>query len=262
MATTPPDAARVPSRSASAPQQAVERLLEDRPSFHLGGGANWAALPQTLRVLAHYLRPAARTLETGCGASTVVFASSGAEHTAISPFSAEHEAVQRYCAQVGIQPDHVRFQVGSSDAVLPTLAADGPLDLVFVDGHHSFPLPIVDFHFTSSRIRAGGALVLDDIPIPAVAVVYRHLCNSPAWRLLEIVDERAAVFEKLGIEDDEDWTLQVFNRSYPDFSFVPRPRRWLLWCGVRTKPLRKRWGKRLPRLRKLLRTFRAVVARA
>ena len=72
----------------------VRRLLTDKPAFHLAGAAHWDALPGSLRWISESVSGVSSTVETGVGASTVVFASTGAGHTAISPDPAEHQLVQ------------------------------------------------------------------------------------------------------------------------------------------------------------------------
>ena len=63
------------------------------------------------------------TLETGCGASTVVFAAQGAHHTAISVDAGEHQRVRAYLREIGLDDRRLTTIVGWSDAVLPTLCA-------------------------------------------------------------------------------------------------------------------------------------------
>ena len=96
-----------------------------------------------------------RTLETGCGISTVLFAMWAAEHVCVVPWPREADACREYLQQHGL-PDHVTFEVGWSDEVLPRLSGP-PLDLVLVDGGHGFPAPILDWYYAASRLREGGS---------------------------------------------------------------------------------------------------------
>jgi hypothetical protein len=78
----------------------VDRLLRDCPMFHSSGTKRWDAVPGTLRAIRQLVRDGDRTLETGCGASTVIFAAAqGAHHTAISPDAEERFRSERcwYC---------------------------------------------------------------------------------------------------------------------------------------------------------------------
>ncbi len=99
-------------------------------------------------------------------------------------------------------------------------------DAAFIDGRHSFPQPVVDFHLIEQRLEVGGLMVLDDVPIPAVAVVHRFMMSSPDWEFVRYADDRASAFRKLADADDDDnWKRQPFNRTWPDFSFLPLPQR-------------------------------------
>ena len=80
----------------------IQRLLTDKPSFHDYGAARWDALPGALEAIRRSAKHGDSTLETGVGVSTVVFAATGASHTAISPITDEHQRVRDYCQRIGI----------------------------------------------------------------------------------------------------------------------------------------------------------------
>ena len=227
----------------------VTQLLRDRPIFHLEGTRRWDALPGTLRGIQERVRPGDRTMETGCGASTVVFAAMGAHHTSISPEPSEHERVRAYCTQIGVDPGQVEFIAGPSDLVLPEVCTDSVLDGAFIDGAHEFPYPAVDWHYISRAMKVGAWLVLDDIPIPSIAWVFRYLRSDPKWQLEQILDERAAAWrltsERAG---PEPYTAQPFNR-WPDYSFAALPARSRLVATAEFRRLRVDLGRRFPALR-------------
>jgi predicted O-methyltransferase YrrM len=224
----------------------VDRIAAERPDLHPGDRhGDWAMDPSALRMLARHVKPGQRTLEVGSGASTVIFAAAGATHLAISRDAGEHARIREYCQALGIDHERVTMLAGSSDRLLPTLPEEPPYDLALIDGAHSFPHPVVDFHHASGRLRAGGILMLDDVPIPSVGAVARHLRADRHWRLLEVAGGQAAAFLKLGGEEDgDDWWHQPFNRRYPDFCLSSRPEalaRRVRFLGHR---LRRRLGRR------------------
>jgi SAM-dependent methyltransferase len=183
----------------------------------------------------------------------VVFAAAGAAHHAISPFGDEHTRIAEYCVDLGVPIDQVTFVEGRSDRVLPGLVDGERFDLAFIDGMHSFPGPVVDYHYVEQLLRPGGVLLLDDVPIPAVAVAFRYMRSSPDWAFVEIVDDRAAVFRKLADADAEDnWRMQPYNHRYPDFSYLPPTQlthRLRLEATERLPTLRRNLGARFPTLR-------------
>jgi Methyltransferase domain len=236
--------------SAADEQDIVERLLTDRPSFHMGGSARWASLPETLAAIRDAVRPGDVTLETGVGASTVVFASGGASHTAISPDGSEHELLRRYCAEIGVDDSRLTFIAECSEDVLPTLLSrERTLDVAFIDGAHSFPFAEVDWCYITRSLKVGAKLILDDINIPSVEPVFRHMLLEPNWRLDGVLDNRAAAFTLLAAPRPDDfWPAQRMNSSYPDFSFAPLPKRLQLVAAYRAAELRSAVARRNPAL--------------
>jgi len=234
----------------------VDRLLRDQPSFHSGGDRRWDALPGSLNFLAANTRPGLTTLETGCGASTVVIAASGADHTVISPDSTEHQLVQQYCASIDVDTSHVTFVDGFSDEVLPRLLADGvQLDLAFIDGAHGFPYPAVDWHYVSRMLKVGGRLLLDDVPIPAISVVYQYMRSEPSWRIDEILDVRTAAATLVDSLPPEDWTTQRFNKRF-DYSYLPLGDRVKATTTRDFGLVRRELGRRFPALKRIPRPGR------
>lgn len=231
----------------------VMRILADKPSFHLSGTARWDALPQTLEAIAGSVQPGDSTLEVGVGVSTVVFAASGASHTAISLDAIEHQRVREYCQRIGIDDKRLNFVVGMSDDVLPRLlTCERTLDVALIDGAHSFPLPVVDWHYVMRALKIGGTLLLDDIPVPAVMQVFRHMKLDPNWRLDGIFDDRAAAFSLIATpEAEDDWRRQPFNTGYPDYSFAALPRQLRLESEYRLSQMRHKLGQRYPSLRRV-----------
>src|SRR5262249_11433245 len=211
----------------------VDQLLRDHPIFHDHGTKRFDASPATLRAIHRVVRDGDQALEIGCGASTVVFATQGARHTVISLDREEHDRVRTYLKKIGVDDSRLVFIVGWSDKVLSNLALEArSLDVVFVDGAHGFPYPAIDWHYVSPALKVGGTLLLDDIPIPAVACVFRFMQADPHWRLNEILENRAAAFTLVNepvVENGDltDWTKQPFNARW-DYGFAPPLARVLL----------------------------------
>lgn len=231
----------------------VQRLLTEKPSFHMSGTARWDALPGTLRFLGRATHPDQTTLEVGAGVSTVIFAAAGAHHTAISPDPAEHRLIREYCDRSGIDDCRVTFIEGYSEDVLPTLLnRNRTLDLAFIDGNHSYPAPVIDWFYVARSLKCGGTLVLDDIVIPAAGQAYRHMRLEPTWRVAEVLDNRAAALTLVSVPSErDDWMQQPFNRSYPDFSFASLLQRAQLKAAWQAKEARTSLGRRLPILKKM-----------
>lgn len=226
----------------------VQRLLTDRPSFHLGGHAHWASLPDTLHAIRAAVKPGDVTIETGAGASTIVFAAAGASHTVISPDPQEHELIREYCREIGIDDGQLTFIADFSEDVLPSLLSrERTLDVAFIDGAHSLPFPHVDWCYITRSLKPGAKLILDDINIPTVEPLFRHMSLESNWRLDGVLDNRGAAFTFLHAPRADDfWPAQRMNAGYPDFSFAPVPQRLKLDAAHRISELRKRTAERSP----------------
>jgi hypothetical protein len=176
----------------------IEKLIQDNPQFHFYQGrfTSWAVHPDTLRFLCNLLTPGMSTLETGCGQTTVVFSLAGANHICVTPNSGEAERVKQYCAELGLTKN-ITFLLESSDVVLPKseLIPSG-LDHVFIDGAHGFPAPVIDWHYTASKLKLGGILGVDDFKMPSVRILYDFLCAEEEWELIKVM-YNTAFFRKL-----------------------------------------------------------------
>jgi len=154
------------------------------------------------------------TLETGAGASTIVFAASGAEHETVTPSQAEADRILAECERRGISTERLTFRIGSSADVLYNWQPR-PLDVVLVDGAHAFPYPTLDWWFLHPHVKTGGLMLLDDAYMPPVAAVVEHCRNSAAWRIEPAVSFRTAVVRKLGDETiDGEWKGNRMNFAY------------------------------------------------
>ena len=162
----------------------LDRVLADPPTVHPGApnGTAWRTGRRCYEFLADSVVPGSRTLETGAGVSTVLFAAWGCRHTAVVPFPDEAAAIERYCTDGGIDTSYLTFDLRPSEQALPARTADGPLDLVFIDGAHAFPLPVIDWFCGAGRLRSGGIVVFDDVPLPAVGrFLDSYLDLDPRW---------------------------------------------------------------------------------
>jgi predicted O-methyltransferase YrrM len=171
---------------SSAARAVLDELTTSGARFH--GWApqvetNWQLNPAALDLLADVLAAGQRTLETGVGYSTVVFAAAGTQHTVVSPFGFEHDRVRAWCDGRGVDASSVTFVVEPSQQALPGLEPS-PLDVVLIDGDHAFPAPFIDFQYAASRLVPGGVLVVDDTHLRACRLLDDFLrADRPRWRL-------------------------------------------------------------------------------
>ena len=168
--------------------EVLERVIADPPHVHpdAPNGSAWRTSRRCYEFLAGAVTPGARTLETGAGLSTILFAAWGCVHTAVVPIPEEATVLQEYCKTRGINTEHLSFDLRGSEQALPEHYGDGPLDLVMLDGAHAFPLPIIDWFYGAGRLRSGGIAVFDDVPLPAVrSFLDGYLELDPRWELVD-----------------------------------------------------------------------------
>ena len=177
----------------------TDRLREAPPGIHGAGDEYWGLAWPALEWLEAELRPGMTTLETGSGASTIVFAAAGTDHTAVTPDAAEEERVRDACRQLGITSEGVEFEVGFSHEVLPRLSGS-ELDLVLLDGAHGFPYPILDWWHVAPRLAVGGRILMDDAYMPPVTGVVDHARHARAWEVERSVGYRTVVLRKVADE--------------------------------------------------------------
>lgn len=187
-------------------QQALyEALRQERPNFHSRhdgetatetAAHNWALNHKVLEWLFSSLRPGMRTLETGCGYSTVMFAINECRHNVISPFPEEHQCINDWCEAHDVSVNTITYHSGRSEHVLPALERTA-LDLVLIDGDHAVPLPLIDFFYVADWIAKDGLLVVDDCQLPSVQQLSDFLdTETPRWALVNQID-RTRVYRKL-----------------------------------------------------------------
>lgn len=243
-----------PLSSESRSGDLANAVWSDPPLVHAEGTACFSLSLSALRWLQRELQPGMTTLETGSGASTVLFASSGASHTTISPEGHEHDRIREYCDARGVSHAHVSFVVSASHEVLPAVRPG--VDLVLLDGAHGFPYPILDWALVHEKLSVGGRFVVDDAFLSGVQPVVAHMRASSAWRQTDILGDRTVVFEKVADSRPpfHDWSA---GGARYDFRYLPIGRRLV---ASTTHGLAKR-SRRLRALRKIVGRQRRALAR-
>ncbi len=205
----------------------LERLFKDNPQFHEssnGQPANWSVSPEVLKFMYDNLEPRMVTLEMGAGCTTVVFAIVGTNHTCITPSKRESEQIRRYCSDIGINQEITFLNQSSDVALTHTQSIPRHLDFVFIDGAHRFPFPCIDFHYTESRLKVGGILGVDDIPMPSVRILYDFLCGEDEWDLIKRIGNTAFFRRVSETRVISDWQGQKLNRPVLSKYLYPKNR--------------------------------------
>jgi predicted O-methyltransferase YrrM len=91
--------------------------------------------------------------------------------------------------------DMVEFHHGTSQAVLPKLAAKGyRIQFAFIDGWHTFDHTLIDFFYVDQMMENGGVIVFDDVGYQAINAVVRFVLANRDYELVETLNQpRTAV---------------------------------------------------------------------
>jgi methyltransferase family protein len=231
-------------------------VLRDAPAIHGPAGADalltHGLLEEALGFIERTVHDGDRTLETGSGYSTILFALRGAHHTCITPSQAEIDRIRAYCEQQEISTERVDFRPQPSERVLPGLEL-GALDLVLVDGSHSFPQVFLDWFHTASALRVGGHLIVDDVHVWTGKVLRDFLVAEPEWDLLDELGGRTAILRKTAQTDpDRLWSDQpyVLRNSHLGARMMARQSLSMIRHGHGSDLLRRARGVVKSRLRR------------
>ena len=221
-------------------------LAEKRPQFQLAsgakglrsseaflydaGGVNTAGLNRSsqalqdegLRFLASQVASNATTIEVGGGASTVVFASRAKYHYCVNPDRTSNGLIVEFLDANGFDSSRVVFVSAPSDRGLPGLKIDGTIQLALLDGNHSFPFPMLDWHYIDPHLAVGGLLMVDNRSINTVRMLCDFLDRDSSYRF-RIQLAECSVYEKVA-QRVMGWGDQAINHhDYVGYAKLSAP---------------------------------------
>jgi predicted O-methyltransferase YrrM len=188
-----------------------DELIHQAPLIHNERTRTWSIHPELARFLDGAVGPETIALETGSGLSTLVILRKRPRlHIAVQPVADEFVVIMEFAAKHGIATEGFRPVVARSQDCLPTVDVP-PIDLVLIDGDHSFPTPFVDWFYTADRLRVGGLMIVDDIHVGTGAILNAFMEADPKWERVLVEPERFAIYRKSvsGINVG-DWVIQPF----------------------------------------------------
>src|SRR5918994_3086597 len=118
----------------------LEQLLSEPPELHGPDGATtagWRLDDAGLLFLESHTQREMRTIETGAGVSTIVFALKRTKHTCVVPDRRVVRRIRQYCASAGLSLHNVDFVMDPSEYALPRLQTSD-YDFALIDGRHGF----------------------------------------------------------------------------------------------------------------------------
>jgi predicted O-methyltransferase YrrM len=195
----------------------IEQLLTSPPKLHGPENAptdGWRLDDAGLLFVDAHVRKHMRTIETGAGVSTILFALKGTRHTCIVPDPLVVRRIRQYGTSMGFSMRSVRFVVERSEYALPKLTSV-TYDFALIDGRHGFPAPFIDWFYIADRLRPGGMILIDDTWIWTCEILTRFLEADPRWRRTEDLPNSAAFLKEQEDAQHAEWVDQpyVYQRS-------------------------------------------------
>ncbi|MCL5746580.1 MAG: class I SAM-dependent methyltransferase [Acidobacteria bacterium] len=207
----------------------VQELIASPPKLHIAGqGAptdTWKLSDEELLFIDRAVDQNTRTIETGAGCSTVLFALKGADHTAIMPDRELADRILEYCAERRICTSGLKFIIDKSESALPRIQ-ETDFQLALIDGRHGFPQPFLDYYYLASLLKPGGYLIVDDLHIWTCETLMQYLVEDNInWRLIH-ESLGGCAFKKLGGDSqDSDYGGQTYvRRRSRQFSSLAKAR--------------------------------------
>ncbi|MGA2316853.1 MAG: class I SAM-dependent methyltransferase [Thermodesulfobacteriota bacterium] len=193
----------------------IHDLIANPPKLHVECGklvSGWKLADEELLFLDRQVTEGMKTIETGAGISTIVFAIKGVAHTCIVPDDEQVNRIRLYCNEHHISHANINFIIDRSEHALPRLENKN-FDLALIDGRHGFPAPFIDWFYMADLLKIGGILIIDDLHIWTCELLMQFLVSEEEWSLLKETLS-AAIFVKRGNNvQHKDWVNQVFVLS-------------------------------------------------
>lgn len=193
-------------------REAIRTVLADPPLVHRQEQGVWSTEESAYDFMATHAVPGTRSLETGLGVSTVLFATWGTEHTCIVPSQNEVDNCRRYLDERSISHERTQFVVASSTDVLPSMQRE--IDFFLIDGCHGWPAPIIDWFYGAALLRRGGMLLLDDTNLTSVSLgLSTFLRDDPRWSAVRRTAKWSAYRRDDSGSLTEEFSSQPFLRT-------------------------------------------------
>ena len=164
--------------------QICRQIIEVAPGLHTAG--TFSARTFEAIATAARKRQIRNSVETGAGASTLLFSHLSEHHTvfAVDDGSGSITNVRRSPL---LLRDVVTFVEGPTQVTLPRQCFPEKLQLVLIDGPHGYRFPDLEYYYLYPHLESGALLILDDIHIPTVQNLFQFLRRDAMFDLDGVV---------------------------------------------------------------------------
>ena len=150
--------------------------------IHYAGGLD----DGPLSAIERHCQTPSLTIETGCGASTVLMSCISRKHYSFCFDDRAHDngSVNFVTEAPLYRATRSTFVFGPTQQTLLTYQFDGPIDFALIDGPHAFPFPELEYYAIYPRLRIGAILAVDDVHIPTIHNLFRFLSDEVMFELI------------------------------------------------------------------------------
>jgi FkbM family methyltransferase len=171
--------------------------------------------------LTRHFEPGKRlvTLETGVGATTVLFSKYSSRHTVFCDYDGDQPSsvINAVRNTPGFKPKVVSFEFGPTAKNLAKRSGGAKLDIALIGGSRMHPVPEAEYLAISSRLTHGSILILRDIHIPTVKSLFEILREDDSLQVSQIL-ENTAFFWCSGTplvgRTQSGWWAQRYNAQH------------------------------------------------
>jgi len=175
-------------------------LLSSPPKVHnwdTSGELTSTGLPKEIfEFMDNVLTSESRSIETGIGISTALFALKAGKHICVAPDDNEIARLKDYAERNSISIANITFLCKKSYEVWFDLK-DNTWDFILIDGLHGFPTPFMDWYFLSQGLAENGYLVIDDTHISTGKILKEFLLGEDSWKAVAPFSGKTAIFQKV-----------------------------------------------------------------
>jgi hypothetical protein len=182
------------------------------PSLHTAGTFSASALEAIVRHAT--ARPVKHSVETGSGASTLLFSHVSDDHTVFA-VDAGTGSLRSVETSPLLRREAVTFVEGPTQVTLPVHTFTQRLQLVLLDGPHGYPFPDLEYYYVYPHLDPDALLIVDDIHIPTITNLFDFISADEMFDLQEVV-ETTAFFRRTDAptfpQTGDGWWTQRYNR--------------------------------------------------
>jgi hypothetical protein len=194
----------------------LAEVVRIAPSLHKAGTFSAAVLEALVRHAT--ARPVQHSVETGSGASTLLFSHVSADHTVFA-VDGGTGSIRSIETSPLLRRETVTFVEGPTQLTLPLHTFAHRLQLALIDGPHGYPFPDLEYYHVYPHLDPDALLIIDDIHIPTITNLFDFISADEMFDLREVV-ETTAFFRRTDAptfaQTGDGWWTQRYNKRALD----------------------------------------------